>query len=33
MGVIKKLIELKGIPVALYTDGASPEPISGQVIL
>ena len=26
MGVIKKLIELKGIPVALYTDGASPEP-------
>jgi len=23
MGVIKKLIELKGIPVALYTDGAS----------
>ena len=33
MRVIKKLIELKGIPVALYTDGASPEPISGQVIL
>src|SRR4030067_894440 len=23
MGVIKKLIELKGVPVALYTDGAS----------
>ena len=33
MGVIKKLIELKGIPVALYADGASPKPISGQVIL
>jgi transposase len=33
MRVIKRLIEKKGIPVALYTDGASPEPISGQVIL
>ena len=33
MRVIKKMIETKGIPVALYTDVASPEPISGQVIL
>jgi len=32
MRVIKRLIEIKGIPAALYTDGASPEPISGQVI-
>src|SRR3990172_1054855 len=32
MRVIKKMIEKRGIPAALYTDGASPEPISGQVI-